>query len=167
MPATEQDLFTLLDRLGIRYTVHRHAPVFTVAESQSLYDLLPGGHVKNLFLKDKRGRYALVTALAAQKIDLNSLSRAAGVGLDRLSFASPDRLMVVLGVTPGAVTPLALMNAKGQELAVILDQGLMAHEVVYVHPLHNAASIGLAPDDLLAFIRHLGHEPVVLALDSL
>lgn len=168
MTAAEHDLFALLDRLGLAHATHRHAPVFTVAESRELRGQLPGCHVKNLFLKDKRGRYALVTAAEEQPVNLRALSAAPELGLDRLSFASPERLLAVLGVIPGAVTPFALINAQGRaDLTVVLDRQIMNHPAVYAHPLHNAASTAIAPADLLTFIRHCGYDPAILALDAL
>src|SRR5436190_19199775 len=108
MPATPQDLFARLDRLGIPYRTHHHPPVFTVAESAALRGALPGGHCKSLFLKDKKGGLWLAVMLEHRRIDLNRLAEQ--LGAPRFSFGSAALLEEVLGVTPGSVTPFALMN---------------------------------------------------------
>jgi Ala-tRNA(Pro) deacylase len=168
MPASEQDLLTLLDSLSIAHATHRHAPVFTVAESQELRGALPGGHSKNLFLKDKKDRYLLAVVDEARRVELKALGRAPGLAFDRLSFASAERLAEVLGISPGSVTPFALMNARGRrDLTVVLDAALMRHNSLNFHPLHNAATTAIAADDLIAFIRHCGFAPIVLDFDAL
>lgn len=161
MPATESELFALLDRLGIRHETRRHPPVFTVEESRALRGVLPGAHVKNLVLRDKSGQAVLAVVEESRKVDIKAL--AAAVGLGRLSFAAPEMLRDRLGVTPGSVTPLALMNAAGAtDLRVALDRRLAEAALVNVHPLHNAATTSLAAADLLRFMRHCGFEPRIL-----
>ena len=103
MPATRQDLFARLDQLGIVTRTIEHEAVFTVAESSRLERELPGGHTKNLFLKDKKDRLFLVVALGHAHIDLKTLNKT--LGSDRLSFGRPELLMEVLGVPAGSVTP--------------------------------------------------------------
>jgi Ala-tRNA(Pro) deacylase len=110
MPATRQDLLARFEELGIETVTADHPPVFTVAESSQLERQLPGGHTKNLFLKDRKDRLFLVVALGHARIDLKSLHKV--LGSDRLSFGRPELLMEVLGVTPGAVTPFALINDR-------------------------------------------------------
>lgn len=164
MTATSHDLFERLERLGIRHTTHRHKPMFTVADSQQLRGDLPGGHSKNLFLKDKKGALFLVVALEDREIALNKLHNV--LNCARLSFGKPDLLREVLGVAPGSVTPFALINDPGHRVSVVLDAGLVAHEVVNFHPLTNDMTTAVAPDDLLAFIRDCGHAPRVLDLGA-
>lgn len=164
MPATRQDLLARLAELGIETRTVDHAPVFTVAESMQLERQLPGGHTKNLFLKDKKDRLFLVVALGHARIDLKSLHKV--LGSDRLSFGRPDLLMEVLGVPPGSVTPFALINDKARRVTVILDADMMRHERLNYHPLANTATTNIARDDLLIFIRACGHEPRVLAVAS-
>lgn len=164
MPATRQDLLARLAELGIETRTVDHAAVFTVAESMQLERQLPGGHTKNLFLKDKKDRLFLVVALGHARIDLKSLHKV--LGSDRLSFGRPDLLMEVLGVPPGSVTPFALINDKARRVTVILDADMMRHERLNYHPLANTATTNIARDDLLIFIRACGHEPRVLAVAS-
>src|SRR5262245_57750961 len=128
MPASPEDLFARLDRLGVAYVTHAHAPVFTVAESGDLTARLPGAHTKNLFLKDKKGALFLVCAAAESRIDLNALSKALGAG--RFSFGAPDLLHEALGVTPGSVTIFALINDVMNRVALVLDEALLGADLV-------------------------------------
>jgi Ala-tRNA(Pro) deacylase len=164
MPATREGLLARLEELGIETVTVDHPPVFTVAEHSRLERELPGGHTKNLFLKDKKGRLLLVVALGHAHIDLKSLHKV--LGSDRLSFGSPELLMEVLGVTPGSVTPFALINDKARRVTVILDADMMRHERLNYHPLANTATTNIAREDFLAFIRACGHEPRILGVAS-
>jgi Ala-tRNA(Pro) deacylase len=141
-----------------------HAPVFTVAESSQLERRLPGGHTKNLFLKDKKGALFLVVALGHAQIDLKTLHER--LGCDRLSFGRPELLMEVLGVPAGSVTPFALINDKARRVTVVLDADMMRLERLNYHPLENTATTGIAREDLLAFIGACGHEPRIVAVTS-
>ncbi|MBT5434802.1 MAG: prolyl-tRNA synthetase associated domain-containing protein [Alphaproteobacteria bacterium] len=165
MPATEQDLLTRLDALGIEHTTHRHPAVFTVEEARAHCSHLPGCHCKNLFLKDKKGLLWLVVARADAPIAMKQLDKQ--IGSARLSFGKPDLLMEVLGVIPGAVTPFALINDKQQRVNVVLDEAMMASDLVNYHPLTNEATTALTPDTLLAFIRACGHEPAIVRVDAM
>jgi Ala-tRNA(Pro) deacylase len=160
MPATEQHLFARLNELGIAFRTHRHAAVFTVADAKALRGALPGGHTKNLFLKDKKGALWLAVALEDRPIDLKVLRHA--IGSATLSFAGTDTLRRVLGVEPGSVTPFALINDAESLVTPVLDAEMMTHEVLNFHPLANTATTALGPDGLLAFIRSCGHEPRVI-----
>jgi Ala-tRNA(Pro) deacylase len=155
-------LFAKLDALGIQTVTVEHEPVFTVAESAHLRESLPGAHTKNLFLADKDGRMALVVARDETRVDLKNLARLLGLG--RLSFGKPELLARVLGVEPGSVTPLALVNAGDPALKVVVDASLMAFDEVNCHPLRNDATTRLASQDLLRFIRACGYEPLILEL---
>ncbi len=160
----EDALFARFDSLGIAHVTHRHRPVFTVEESRDLKASLPGGHSKNLFLKDKKGRLFLLCALGDTAIDLNAVSKLIGSG--RFSFGNAELLMQHLGVTPGSVTLFALINDPDRNVTLILDEGLLAHDPVNFHPLKNDATTAISPADLLKFIRSLGREPIRLAFDA-
>ena len=162
MPATRQDLFARLDELGIATRTLEHEAVFTVAESSKLDRDLPGGHTKNLFLKDKKDRLFLVVALGHAHIDLKTLHKR--LGADRLSFGRPELLLEVLGVPAGSVTPFALINDKARRVTVILDADMMRHERLNYHPLENTATTNIAREDLVSFIRACGHEPRIIAV---
>lgn len=149
--------------LGIEPVTYAHPPVFTVAEGEGWKHLIPGGHTKNLFLKDKKDQMWLVTAEAYTKVDLKGLPDIIGAG--RLSFGSADRLMNTLGVTPGSVTPLALVNDTARQVRFVLDEKLMRCNTINCHPLRNDMTTCLTPDELLRFLRHLGYEPQICKLD--
>lgn len=163
-PAAEQDLFARFDALGIAHATTEHRPVFTVEEGQDLKASMPGGHSKNLFLKDKKGRLFLLCALGDTAIDLNAVSRLIGAG--RFSFGNAELLMRHLGVEPGSVTIFALINDPDRNVTLILDDGFFAHGLVNFHPLRNSATTAISPTDLLKFIRSLGREPIRLGFDA-
>ena len=123
----------------------------------------PGGHCKNLFLKDKKGGLWLVTCLDEQRVDLNGLAKL--IGAPRFSFGRPELLKEVLGVPAGSVTPLAIVNDLARRVTPVLDEKLLAHERINCHPLQNDATASLRSADLLRFIRACGREPVILDLD--
>lgn len=160
LPTSPDQLLERLDALGIPHQTYCHQPLFTVEESKALRGDLPGHHCKNLFLKDKKGRYWLVVALEDAVIALNHFDKV--IGSARLTFASPERLFEVLGVRPGSVTPFALINDTAHVVRVILQKRMMEQDVVNYHPLLNNRTTGLAPADLLRFIRACGHEPEIV-----
>ncbi len=163
-PATEDDLFARFDALGIKHTTIRHRPVFTVEEGADLKAQMPGGHSKNLFLKDKKGALFLLCALGETVIDLNAVSKLLGAG--RFSFGSAERLKAHLGVEPGSVTIFALINDPERRVTLVLDEALLAHDPVNFHPLKNDATTAISPADLLKFIAALGRDPIRLSFDS-
>ncbi len=164
LPTSPDSLLARLDTLDIAFDLHRHPPLFTVEDSKALRGDLPGGHCKNLFLRDKKGRMWLVVCLEDREVDLKSLGGVLGGA--RLSFGSADRLMRVLGVKPGAVSPFALLNDNEQAVTVILDKAMMAISPLNYHPLSNDMTIAVTPEDLLRFIAACGHDPQVLDLHS-
>ena len=158
MPATPDDLFAFLDRLGIVHSTVSHPPLFTVEQSRALRGTVPGGHTKNLFLRDKKGALTLVVALEDAVIPLNGLHRLLGAS-GRFSFGSADLLMQHLGVVPGAVTPFAALNDADRQVAVVLDRAMMAHHTLNYHPLVNTMTTAIAGADLLRFLEATGHPP--------
>lgn len=154
-------LFALFDRLGIATTTHEHEAVFTVAESQHVKDSIPGGHTKNLFLKDKKSRLFLVVALGSAVIDLKRLHELIGAS-GRLSFGSGELLEEVWGVKPGSVTPFGAICDTELRVSVVLDAAMMEHEILNYHPLENTATTSIMRQDLVTFLRATGHEPRIL-----
>ena len=146
-----------LAALGIVPARHEHAAVFSVAESQRLDAGFPGRHTKNLFLRDTGGAFWLVTVPAEARVDLKALPAA--IGCRRVSFARAEEMERLIGITPGSVTPLAMINAAPGSVTLVLEQGLAAAERINVHPLRNTGTMGLAGKDVLALVRHWGHEP--------
>jgi Ala-tRNA(Pro) deacylase len=154
-----QQLFARLEQLGIAQRTVEHPPVFTVEEAKALRGDLPGHHIKNLFLRNKKEEMWLVVALEDRAIDLKRLGDVLGAG--RLSFGSAERLKRHLGVEPGSVTPLALINDDSRSVQLALDRGLVdGHGApVNVHPLVNTMTTALAAADLLRFFEATGHAP--------
>jgi Ala-tRNA(Pro) deacylase len=163
MPATPSDLFAFLDRLGIAHTTVTHHALFTVAQSRELRGTIPGGHTKNLFLKDKKGGLFLVTALEDAVIELKSLHRRLGAS-GRFSFGPAELMQAALGIEPGAVTPFAVMNDSDRRVSVVLDEALMHHETINSHPLVNTMTTSIKRADLLRFLEATGHPPRIVAL---
>jgi Ala-tRNA(Pro) deacylase len=162
-PATPADLFRFLEDLGIETKTFEHDAVFTVAESRGIKQEIPGGHSKNLFVKDKKGRLFLIVAHSETRIDLKRLHETIGAS-GRLSFGSADLLRERLGVEPGSVTPFGVLNDRAGQVCVVLDAALMAHGRVNFHPLVNTATTGISGDDLVRFLRATGHAPRTLRL---
>lgn len=160
MPATPQDLFACLDRLGIAHSTVSHPPLFTVEQSRALRGELPGGHTKNLFLRDRRETLFLVVALEDTVVDLKTLHRRLDAG--RFSFGSADLLREVWGVEPGAVTPFGAINDTAGRVTVVLDDALLRHDLVNFHPLVNTMTTAIARDDLSRFLAGTGHQPRIL-----
>jgi Ala-tRNA(Pro) deacylase len=160
--ADRERFFARLRELGIASTTMEHEPMFTVEQSRALRETLPGAHTKTLFLADKDGRVALVVAKDDTRVDLKLVASRLGFG--RLSFGNAELLGKLLGVTPGSVTPFALINDPQARLRVVVDEALLAFAEVNCHPLENTATTRLATADLLRFIRACGHEPVVFPL---
>lgn len=158
--ATPELLFAKLTELGIAYDNHRHAPVMTVEESRALRGPLPGFHAKNLFLKDKKGGLWLVVAVESRAIDLKVLRKR--ISAPSLSFGKPEALMEVLGVTPGSVTPFAVINDPDARVRVVLDDALANAAETNFHPLDNAQTTTISGADLLAFLGALDHPPLIL-----
>lgn len=159
-PLEPADLFALLDRLGIAHVTHEHPPVFTVDEGRAIKAALPGGHSKNLFLKDHRGQLWLVCALGETAIDLKRLPAAIGSG--RLSFANAGLLWETLGVRPGSVTVFGLVNDTGRRVRLVLDAALMAADPVNFHPLRNTATTAVSPEGLMRLLAELGVVPAIV-----
>jgi Ala-tRNA(Pro) deacylase len=160
MPATPEQLFAFLDRLGIAHETVTHPPIFTVEDGRAWHDKIPGLHCKNLFIKDRKGKIWLVTMPAGKRADISGIEKR--VGGARFSFGKPELLMEVLGVTPGSVTPFGLINDAERRVTVILDDELAASESLNIHPLHNAASTVVQTADLIRFIKALGYEPLIV-----
>jgi Ala-tRNA(Pro) deacylase len=147
-----------LDRLGISHATVSHAPMVTVEESRTLRGTIPGGHTKNLFLKDKSGAYYLVVACEDATIDPKGLHRRLGAK-GRFSFASADALWELLGVRPGSVSPFAAINDVSGKVVVVLDRAMLAHGILNYHPLVNTMTTSIPRAGLMTFLKACGHEP--------
>ena len=162
LPLSSAELLARLQTLGIAHRTVEHAPVYTVAESRGLRLDFPGGHSKNLFLRNKKGRMWLVTCLEDRQIDLKELAGRLGAG--RFSFGSAERLMRHLGVIPGAVTPFAVINDHAGVVHMVLDAGLLEHDPINFHPLDNAMTTAISAQALLRFLEYADHPPQIVDL---
>lgn len=163
MTMTSDELLSFLRNHGIPANTFDHAPVHTVEESQSLRGDIPGIHTKNLVLRDnKRNLYLIVTG-EETKIDLKSLAPKIGA-IGKLSFASAEILNDVLGIQPGSVSLLALINDQNKKITIVLDEALLTHNPINCHPLTNTRTTSLSKDDIETFLSVTGHAPRYISL---
>jgi Ala-tRNA(Pro) deacylase len=165
MTRSPEDLFDLLEKLRIKTETHHHEAVFTVEESHKIKQSIPGGHTKNLFVKDKKGQYFLIVAEQCAVIPINRIHSAIGAR-SRLSFASADSLREYLGVEPGSVTAFAPMNDVRGIVKVIIDEPLLKHDLINCHPLTNTMTTTISKQDLLRFLEHVDHPPAITRLSE-
>lgn len=162
---TPERVYRLLDAESLAYRVIHHKPLMTVADAQSVRE--PGesgaGHIKNLFLRDKKGNLWLLTLGEERAIDLKQAAHY--LGARRLSFCSAERLYRHLGVMPGAVSPFALLNDRDRAVRFFVDEALLGHDLIHAHPLDNRATVTLARADLLDLLARHGHPYRELPLD--
>lgn len=163
MAASPDDLLAYLAKLGVETATVDHPPLLTVEDSQALRGDIPGGHTKNLFVKDKKGRLFLLVLGEETAVDLKRARGKIGAQC-RVSFGSAELLEEVWGVKPGAVTPFRAINDEAGKVRVVLDEAMMRHERLNFHPLVNTRTTGLKSADLIKFLRATGHEPMIVAL---
>lgn len=160
MNAPEKALYTLLNALGIAHETKEHEAIFTVEEGQEIKASMPGGHTKNLFLKDKSGAYVLICAIASTPIKLNQCHKV--LGTKRLSFGKEEPLFDLLGVRPGSVTLFSVLNDTETKVRLVLDKALFDFDRVWFHPLRNTASTAIYSTDIMKFAKGAGHEPTLV-----
>ncbi|WP_421731928.1 prolyl-tRNA synthetase associated domain-containing protein [Brevundimonas sp.] len=165
-PAFDRDRLTawLADN-GVDHVTHDHPAVFRVEEGLDLKADLPGAHTKNLFLKDHKGRLWLISARQDTVIDLKRAAGAMGSG--RLSFGNETLLWETLGVRPGSVTALGLINDTDRRVTFVLDRRLWDADIVNVHPLTNTATTALDQSAFRRVLALLGREPIVVDFEAL
>ena len=159
MPVSSDALLAQLDDWGLGYVLHEHVALHSVGEAKEVEVamVVPGEkalRVKNLYLRDRKKRNYLVTLEQDRKIDLKELGAELGVG--KLSFGSADRLMQHLGILPGAVTPLSMITGVENDVVFYMDKAAQQADVIYMHPLVNTRTVGMARADLLAFFERIG-----------
>ena len=164
LPTTPERLMATLTSLDIRFTTHTHPPLRTVEDAKALRGDLPGVHLKNLYLRDRKKQNFLVVAEEDKAIDLRALPSL--ISSDRLSFGSADRLFEMLGVRPGAVSPFTLINDLDHKVRILLDADLAGQPCLFAHPLVNDMTVGVSWADLMRFFAHTGHDPRLLVLSS-
>ncbi|WP_299642980.1 prolyl-tRNA synthetase associated domain-containing protein [uncultured Ruegeria sp.] len=161
LPLSSDALLTRMDGWGLTYRLHTHVPLRTVEDAKAVEDqfMVPGENalrVKNLYLRDKKKRNYLVTLEQSREIDLKALGAELGIG--NLSFGSADRLFQNLGIRPGAVSPLAMINGVQNDVRFFMDAAAKQAEVIYMHPLVNDRTVALKRADMVAFFDRIGCE---------
>ena len=137
-----------------------HPPLKTIEEAKQLRVELSGGHVKNLFLKDKKKHYWLLVALEDTSIDLKQMAKT--LGTQKLSFANAEELYENLGIVPGAVSPFAIVNDTNNLVTVVLEEQLIKTNPLNFHPLRNDRTTNIATKDFLKFLEIQNHLPIVV-----
>jgi len=149
-------VYARLSELGIAFTRHEHPPVATVDEAEQHWAGIDATHCKNLFLRNQKGnRHYLVILLHSKRADLRAVADQIGDG--KLSFASPDRLMAHLGLTPGSVSPFGLIHDPDHNVRVVLDRDLKSATRVSFHPNINTATVTIALADFMRFLAACGN----------
>jgi Ala-tRNA(Pro) deacylase len=151
-----------LAALALTPACHEHPPLATVEDAHAIWDNLPGAQVKNLFIKDAGKQHWLVVVPGDPRMDTKAMAPL--IGSKRISFASADDLRSILGVEPGSVTPLAMMNDTRHQVRLVIHAPLMQAETLLVHPLVNTATLAMPPADLLRFLAHHGVTPALVDL---
>ena len=165
LPLDRDGVLQFLDANAIPSKTYDHPAVFTVAESETVKAAMPGAHSKNLFLKDKKGRLWLISAAHDAVVDLKRMHKV--IGSDRLSFGSAELLEATLGVKPGSVTALAMINDAERKVTFVLDRTLAEAEIVNFHPMTNTATTGLTQPAFRAFLDAIGVKPLIVDMTAL
>lgn len=158
-----QRVISALEELGIEYVLHEHPAVFTVEEAQQHAEGIEGLHCKNLFLRDQKGKkHFLVVAENVKPIQVKEVGRKLGAG--NLSFASPERLLKHLGLTPGAVSPFGLINDTENKVVLVLDEEIKKSALLNFHPNDNTKTITLSYKDFEKYVKSTGNTVKTLML---
>jgi Ala-tRNA(Pro) deacylase len=159
------DLYVFLENHQVYYQRFDHPPVYTVAEANRLVPDLPGIHTKNLFLRDKKAkRFFLLVCRDDRSIKLQQL--ASQLGVSKLSLGSSERLLAVLGVEPGSVSILALVNDVQLRVELVVDGAVWEANAITAHPLVNTTTLVIQKADLERFLMATGHKPLILDLSE-
>ena len=154
----KNEIYDLLNSQGIKYELVNHKAVYNMAEMSEVELPHPEADAKNLFVRDdKKRNYYLITVRGSKRVDLNEFRQ--NYGTRRLSFASDADLLAYLGLTPGSVTPLGLLNDAECKVQLFIDEELLAPDaLIGVHPNDNTATIFLKTADLLKLIAAHGNK---------
>lgn len=162
---TQQELFDVLQVLGIEYKLYHHKPMLkacTDEQAQKLRLTIPGLYVKNLFLKDDKGKLWLIVMPEIRRVELKHV--ASLVKIKRFSFANSVLLSQYLGVLPGSVTPLGLINDVTRAVTVVIDRDCMNAELLNFHPLKNDETVSMITSDFEKFLHHCGNAVMIVDL---
>jgi Ala-tRNA(Pro) deacylase len=160
------DLVSFLNAHSIKFVRHDHPAVFTCEEELRHVPESGAARTKNLFMRDRRGRrHLLLVTLCSKSVSIAEFAVTAGA--DRLSFASPERLIKYLGVEPGSVTLLGLVNDAAHAVELYIDADVWSAPSIHAHPLRNDATFVLSRSDVLRFLAATGHSPRIVTLRSI
>ncbi len=148
------EILEVLDKLNIKYEIQEHKPAYTVDDLKDVFLNMEGIGCKNLFLKDAKKNLFLYTLPEDKRADLKTLPEK--INSKRLSFANENDLQTYLGLIPGAVTPLGIINDKEKKVTAVLDKELKNNKVL-IHPNRNTATISIKYDDLIKFVKYCGN----------
>ena len=152
----QPQLYNKLKELCISYTYNEHPPAPTIEIAMQYWKDLKASHCKNLFFRNHKGnKHYLVILEHKQNLDIHSLEKILKQG--KISFASEQRMMKYLGLTPGSVSPFGLINDKQHEVIVFIDENLKNSNTISFHPNINTASLIIEFADLMKFLKHCGN----------
>ena len=144
------ELIKLLQKENFNIDVHHHDALFTVEDSKKLRGKIVGAHSKNLFLKNKKNSFFLLTCEEADRIDLKKISKSLELG--NVSFAKEEYLAQYLKIKPGSVSPFALLNDESRQVVFYLEQTLYESKFVNFHPLINTLTITIETRNFIEFM---------------
>ncbi len=162
---SDQPFLNYLKTEKISFELHRHDPIFSALEADGIKSYVPGAHSKNLFLRDKKKNFFLVTVLDHKRINLKELANCLGQG--HLSFGSSEDLWDKMKVQPGSVTPFALFYDTNQLIHYVMDEDILKEDFVNFHPLRNDMTVHMALKDFLNLMIKIHHLPQILSLPTL
>lgn len=166
LAATADHVINIIESLGMEHETQVHEPLYTVEEAKQVEYDKPGAHTKNLFLRNKKGRMFLLVVEEDQMIDLKALRDKLQLTGGHLAFASTDRMAQFLGVVPGSVTPLAVINDHNNKVQIYIEKSLMEQEWIYLHPCRNTHTTRMRCVDLLKLLNAWNHEAILVDFDS-
>lgn len=154
----EEKVLEELEKLNIDYKEVKHTPVYTIEEMDALGNIFENAKIcKNLFVRDQKGkRHFLVVMPEEKRAPLSEIAEK--IGSTKLSFASEERLMKYLKLTPGSVTPLAIINDEEKAVEVVLDEDLKKESLLGVHPCINTSTVLITPDNLEKYIKKFNNK---------
>jgi Ala-tRNA(Pro) deacylase len=156
-----QQLYDYFSRESVAYERLDHPPVFTAGEAELLVPKARGARAKNLLVEDRKdGRLFMLTVPFGVRVDL--AGTASALGTNKLRFASAGLMRAVLGVAPGSVSMLALVNDRAECVTLVLDQSLSEAAAVQCHPLVNTVTLVIGRDELFRFLSAIHHEPEII-----
>jgi len=161
---SKQDLINKIEKAGHNYNLHNHTALFTVDHSNINRGEINGSHSKNLFLKNKKNQFFLISCEENSKIDLKKMSKLTCAG--NLSFSKKEYMMELIGVNPGSVTPYALLNDKNNKVRFFLEDKLFNSNILNFHPLVNTSTISLSKSNFISFMVENGKKINIFSLDN-